>query len=239
MDKRLPFEILIDIVSHLKDEQYSLGQLISTSKTMHKAALPMLYRSPHFEKMDSFKSFVANLTPEVGSFVYELDLHMLVHRWKSITAVLLTQLTCKTRNLQVLNLDFCVELSNNALREIIKPLGDLRILGLDDCLLLGDVAVEAIVNSCPFIVELGLSSTHIRDKSLFLIAKHLVHLERVYLSSCDHITEVGIKALLDGCKKLKHFDVRDCYNIVGEFHQPVDSDSDEYIDEDDSEEETI
>jgi hypothetical protein len=49
------------------------------------------------------------------------------------------------------------------------------------------------------------------------------------MPGCEKISEVGLRALTEECKTLKHFDIKDCYNIVGDFRQLI-SDN-EYEDE--------
>lgn len=83
--------------------------------------------------------------------------------------------------------------------------------------MIGDDAIEALVVQCPYIQELYLGSTHITDDALHLIATKLILLTHLYMPGCESITEVGINTLTSKCKTLQHFDIKDCYNVVGDF----------------------
>lgn len=107
--------------------------------------------------------------------------------------------------------------TNKALKKITKPLHDLRVLSVDQCKMIGDDAIEALVVQCPYIQELYLGSTHITDKALNLIATKLILLTHLHMPGCESITEVGINTLTRECKTLQHFDIKDCYNVVGDF----------------------
>lgn len=103
------------------------------------------------------------------------------------------------------------------MKKITKPLHDLRVLSLDQCKMISDDAIETLVVQCPYIQELYLGSTHITDRSLNWIATKLILLTHLYLPGCEHISEAGISILITQCKTLQHFDIKDCYNVVGDF----------------------
>lgn len=107
--------------------------------------------------------------------------------------------------------------TNKALIRLTKPLHDLRVLSVDQCLLIGDTAITALVDHCPYIQQLYLGSTSITDKSLDIIAKKLILLTHLYMPSCSRISEKGLDTLIRECKTLQHFDIRECYNVVGNF----------------------
>lgn len=101
--------------------------------------------------------------------------------------------------------------------KITKPLHDLRVLSVDQCESISDAAITQLVTSCPYIQELYLGSTHITDNSINLLATKLILLTHLHMPGCEYITEIGIKTLLRECKTLKHFDIKDCFNVVGDF----------------------
>lgn len=110
--------------------------------------------------------------------------------------------------------------TNKALIKITKPLHDLRILSVDQCELIGDDSIEALVNNCPYIQELYLGSTHITDNSLNLIATKFILLTHLHLSGCEYISEIGVDKVTSECKTLRHIDLQDCYNVLGEINAP-------------------
>jgi hypothetical protein len=107
--------------------------------------------------------------------------------------------------------------TNKALIKITKPLHDLRVLSVDQCEMIGDDFIEALVVQCPYIQELYLGSTHITDSSVNLLATKFILLTHLHMPGCELITEVGIKTLIRECKTLKYFDIKDCFNVVGDF----------------------
>ena len=129
--------------------------------------------------------------------------------------------------------------TNKALIRITQPLHDLRILAVEECKLIGDEAITAIVDQCPYLQRVYLPSTHITDTSLTLLGTKLILLTHVNVSHCHHISEVGVDTLLKHCKTLKHLDINECYNVVGNFDIPFANEQeseDEWEDLDDEEE---
>ena len=72
------------------------------------------------------------------------------------------------------------------------------------------------MDSCPYIQELYLGSTHITDNSLNLIATKFILLTHLHLSGCEYISELGVHKVTRECKTLRHIDIKDCYNVLGE-----------------------
>lgn len=111
MDKILAYETLSEILSYLKKDQQSLLQLSLTCKKLHELTIPHLYKSPQFTTFSNFESFANTLTENNGLFIRHIDLHMVPHRWDSLKINnLLYNLTEKTPDLELLNLDLCTQL---------------------------------------------------------------------------------------------------------------------------------
>lgn len=111
MDKVLAYETLSEILNYLKKDQATLLQLSSTCKKLQEITIPLLYKSPQFTTFSSFKSFANTLTENNGLYVRHIDLHMVPHRWDSSKINnLLYNLTEKTPDLELLNLDLCSQL---------------------------------------------------------------------------------------------------------------------------------
>ncbi|KAI8061391.1 hypothetical protein BDF21DRAFT_429433 [Thamnidium elegans] len=221
MDKLLPYETLTEIISYLKNDQATLVQLNQSCKKLYELTIPSLYKSPQFTRFTSFESFANSLSQENGTFVRRIDLHMVPHRWDSSKFTsLLTSITEKTLDLEMLNLDLCSQLTNKTLKKITKPLHDLRILSLDQCTMIGDEAIETLVVQCPYLQELYLGSTHITDKALQLLATKFILLTHVFMPGCEYISEQGVSVLTTKCKTLVYIDIKDCYNVVGHVDIP-------------------
>ncbi|GAA5811980.1 hypothetical protein MFLAVUS_005427 [Mucor flavus] len=203
------------------DDQATLVQLNQSCKKLYELTIPCLYKSPQFTTFTSFESFANSLSQTNGTFVRRIDLHMVPHRWDSSKITnLLASITEKTLDLEMLNLDLCSQLTNKTLKKITKSLHDLRILSLDQCKMIGDEAIETLAVQCPYLQELYLGSTHITDKALQLLATKFILLTHVFMPGCEHISEQGVSVLTTECKTLVHIDIRDCYNVVGNFEVP-------------------
>jgi hypothetical protein len=102
---RLPYETLSQIISYLKTDQTSLLQINITCRKLYEISSPLLYKSPTFQLLSTI------LTEHNGYFVRHLDLHMVPHRWDSARmSSLLCNITNKTPDLELLNLDLCTQL---------------------------------------------------------------------------------------------------------------------------------
>ncbi|KAI9269834.1 hypothetical protein BY458DRAFT_510564 [Sporodiniella umbellata] len=227
MDRVLAFEILTQIMSHLKDDQSALLELAKSSSTLYKPALPFLYYAPQFDKWKQFELFAQQLTPHNGLYVRYMDLSSLPYRWDPSINNILPQLASKLPHLNTLNLELCRKLTNKRLIESIKSLPELRFLYVENCKLIDDQSVKAILSYCPLLEEIQLGATGITDSSLFLLSQ-MHHLTQLEIPNCEKITESGVRYILDKSPALKHFDIRDCYNVVGEFGDPRIIEASEY-----------
>lgn len=110
MDK-VPYETLSQIVGYLMNDQASLLQLNKTCHTLYEISTPLLFKFPQFNSYNSFQLFATTLTETNGYHVRHIDLHMVPHRWNaSKMNHLLYDLTAKTLDLELLNLDLCTQL---------------------------------------------------------------------------------------------------------------------------------
>ena len=65
----------------------------------------------------------------------------------------------------------------------------------------------ALVMTCKSLTELILSSC-ISDSALLVIAEHSASLQTLDLRECFKVTEVGLGAVVHGCKELRRLVVR-------------------------------
>ncbi|KAI8092234.1 uncharacterized protein B0P05DRAFT_525369 [Gilbertella persicaria] len=232
MDTQFAYETLAHIFFYLKQDQKTLCQLSLTCNKFRQLSLPLLFKHPHFTSLDQLSSFAGFLTEINGALVRSIDLHMVPHRWDATQLTqILYQITPKTPHLELLDLGLCTLLTDKALDRITRPLHELRILSIDRCELIGDESIRFIVNHCPDLEELHLGSTRITDNGLNVMADGLYGLTHLYMPSCQHITEKGLNHIMSSCKQLHHLDIKDCYNVVGEFRQQQQHDDDAWTDE--------
>jgi hypothetical protein len=58
----------------------------------------------------------------------------------------------------------------------------------------------------------------------------MILLTHLYMPACSRISEKGVDILIRECKTLQHFDIRECYNVVGNFGNEVRSQMNNDID---------
>ena len=68
---------------------------------------------------------------------------------------------------------------------------------------------------CPNLHRLNLSfcGSAVSDSSLRSIGLHLLELRALSVRGCVRVTGVGVEAIVEGCHKLKAFDVSQCKNL--------------------------
>ena len=90
----------------------------------------------------------------------------------------------------------------------------LRHLNLEGYTFLSNVDVDLVSRNCPNLVKLVLSFCHkISDAALLSLAAHSSGLESLYLAGLN-ITDIGLKALAQGCRALRCADLENCaYSI--------------------------
>ncbi|KAJ2805309.1 hypothetical protein H4R20_002144 [Coemansia guatemalensis] len=70
--------------------------------------------------------------------------------------------------------------------------------------------MQFVLKAMPNLEVLNLSHTFTDDELLDTIAECNRNIERLYLSKCFYITELGIREVVDKCLKLEYLDVTDC-----------------------------
>ncbi|KAI8878404.1 RNI-like protein [Backusella circina FSU 941] len=238
----LASEILVQIASDFRGDQKTLHQLSLVSRKWYNIANPFLYRAPQFYRSNSFESFYKNLTNTNGTFLRELDLHMVPHRWDEEMNYKLQQIIGKIPQLELLNLDLCYKLTNEVLISFVESLPNLIILSVDQCSLIGDRSIIKVLQQCNLLKEIYLGSTRISDTTLMAMPIHAQQLVRLHLTGCGRITETGVKAIIAQQKGLQHLDIKCCTNVIGTFGdmdhtlrslEYDDEDNDGWEDEDD------
>lgn len=83
------------------------------------------------------------------------------------------------------------------------------------CCALSDTATEVLALGCQQLRKLNLSfcGSAVSDSSLRSIGLHLLELRELSVRGCVRVTGVGVEAIVDGCHKLRAFDVSQCKNL--------------------------
>ncbi|CAO1605507.1 hypothetical protein XANCAGTX0491_009024 [Xanthoria calcicola] len=109
----------------------------------------------------------------------------------------------------------CTYLTDNAIVYLTNAAKGLRDLDLSFCCALSDTATEVLALGCPHLRRLNLSfcGSAVSDSSLRSIGLHLLELLELSVRGCVRVTGVGVEAIVDGCHKLRAFDVSQCKNL--------------------------
>jgi len=81
---------------------------------------------------------------------------------------------------------------------------------------LSDTATEVLALGCPNLTHLNLSfcGSAVSDPSLRSIGLHLTALKELSVRGCVRVTGIGVEDVVEGCQKLKLFDVSQCKNLL-------------------------
>ncbi|KIX07888.1 uncharacterized protein Z518_02542 [Rhinocladiella mackenziei CBS 650.93] len=122
----------------------------------------------------------------------------------------------KFERLRKLCLADCTYLSDQSIVWLVNGAGSgLRQLDLSFCCALSDTATEVLALGCPNLTHLNLSfcGSAVSDPSLRSIGLHLTSLRELAVRGCVRVTGLGVQSVVEGCQKLKLFDVSQCKNL--------------------------
>ncbi|OWM71285.1 F-box protein SKIP19-like [Punica granatum] len=156
------------------------------------------------------------------------------------TDELLNYITASCTQIKRLRLVRCYYVSDEGLSEAAAKLPMLEDLELSYCSF-SEEALEAVGCHCRRLKSLKLNSQGFRyphievDEGAQAVAKTMPELRQLQLFG-NKLTNVGLKAILDGCPHLEFLDLRQCFNInlsgklgkqcaerIKDLRQPLDS----------------
>jgi len=213
--KYLPTEILHSIFSLLGNGQKSLSQISLVCRRWHLIALPLLYKHPEIQSVESFHKFL-EIPATSGSYVRELDLSLVPHRWTAITDSDIISLISLCPTLTALDINFCTQLSDLTLQHIATKLGTrLTNLNVSQCPRFTDVGFMALATKCTALTTLNFSYTEITDLALSQIASTCPTIRWLNLKCCELVTEMSLVELKKWCKELR-VELVGCWGVVME-----------------------
>ncbi|XP_021862686.2 putative F-box/LRR-repeat protein 23 [Spinacia oleracea] len=129
----------------------------------------------------------------------------------------LTYIVDRSKNLKHLRLGHYIDVSDEGLIEAVKKLPLLEGVELILCSYSVDT-VEAIGRTCPSLKSFSLNAVGSSDRKLacneeaLAIAKNMPNLRNLQLIG-NHMTNEGLKEILDGCPLLESLDLRACFLV--------------------------
>lgn len=115
-------------------------------------------------------------------------------------------LLCEGR-LQQLDLEMCMDVTDEAISLLAKRCPDLRFLRLKNCKRVSDAALFDLAKNCPKLVALNISGcVEITDQGIQAMARHCGELQALSLMN-QFFGAGALEALLNHCPKLKLLDL--------------------------------
>ncbi|XP_038699256.1 EIN3-binding F-box protein 1-like [Tripterygium wilfordii] len=142
-------------------------------------------------------------------------------------------------NLTDLTIESCPNIGNEGLQAVGKGCSNLKSISIRDCLLVGDQGIAGLLSSATFfLTKVKLQGLSISDVSLAVISHYgkavtdliltglpnvtergfwvlgngqgLQKLKSFTVTSCQGVTDIGLKAIGKGCPNMKHFSLCKC-----------------------------
>ncbi|CAH8384009.1 unnamed protein product [Eruca vesicaria subsp. sativa] len=124
-----------------------------------------------------------------------------------------------SRHLRILRISFCYQVTDGGLVAAVSRLPLLEELEVSHCSLSEECRLRVVGQSCPNLKTFKKNGSGFRgprhefdDVFALAIAEtmpRLCHLELVG----DRLSDVGLKAILNGCPNLEHLDLHKCFNV--------------------------
>jgi hypothetical protein len=143
------------------------------------------------------------------------------------------------KNLKFLDLTFCHKITDEGL-QWLSQLTALETLNLQCCRFVTNKGLSHVINACRDLKTLNLTGCDKATLSGIDAPRGLVHLEKLAMMGCkltsdscmnnliswtsnlkelvlafsDHVTDKGIKSVVEGCKQLRYLNLKRCDNIT-------------------------
>ncbi|XP_074597929.1 F-box/LRR-repeat protein 14-like [Brevipalpus obovatus] len=172
----------------------------------------------------------------------QLDLH----DCQTLTDDSLQSICGSLVNLKILNLSFCVGITDMGLKYIssmsqlkeinlrscnsISDIGlkylsesdvQLNRLDVSFCEKIGDTGLDYIAQGLQSLRDLSLNSCSITDRGLVKLSQSLTLLETLNIGQCNKITDGSIFAITDNCRKLVAIDLYGCNLVTTAGYQRI------------------
>ncbi|KAJ2868317.1 hypothetical protein GGH94_000157 [Coemansia aciculifera] len=217
--------ILDEILPHL--EQHDLAQLCLVQKQTWQLVVSRLWEKPLLHTIDQFERFASSIGAALpfelrnhqcyGDLICELDFSMVARRWDKLGYDLLAPVFKHCSRVKDVDLSLCRILLGVQFEHLFtdnpRLCASLTSVDISETLFPASNIVS-VLNILPGITTLVLNETETDDSVLEVVSKSLSSLEWLEIDRCELITDVGIKAVADGCPKLAYLSIRECWGIL-------------------------
>ncbi|XP_050384434.1 uncharacterized protein LOC126801028 [Argentina anserina] len=117
---------------------------------------------------------------------------------------------CFCPNLEMLDLSYCINITEDGIVDILKRCSRIRHLDISTCGLMENLSLDFEVPQLEVLCAGGL---RINDYGLAIIGNRCSRLHKLDLSGCLFVTANGVKEVVDGCKELRDINLSSCYKV--------------------------
>ncbi|KAJ2488571.1 hypothetical protein IWW37_004680 [Coemansia sp. RSA 2050] len=208
-------------------DQKDLVQLCLVGKQTWQLVVLRLWERPILHTIEQFERFsntVGSALPfglrnyqRYGDLPRKLDLSMLARRWDKLGYDLLAPVFKHCSRLSDIDMSLCQALDGDQFERLFadnpqigKSLGYLDISETSFSV----AKIVSVLNMLPELTYLLVNETKTDDSVLEAISKSLPDLVCLQIDRCELVSDIGIKALADGCPNLTCLSTRECWGIL-------------------------
>jgi F-box/leucine-rich repeat protein 2/20 len=129
----------------------------------------------------------------------------------------LTKIFYKCYKLQELNINYLKDVGDDEIRTLAQNCTSLTTLHAVECYYISDTSMLSLTQNCLDLEFVDLTrsqmSFRITDVSLLSFGQRSKYLKVLRLNGCDHITDVGLTWLAEGCIVLQELDLCRCLKV--------------------------
>jgi hypothetical protein len=125
----------------------------------------------------------------------------------------IVELVAHARGVRDIDVSHCVALTDVSVSAVAACSPHLRALNVSGCPLVSNGALATLATRCPLLVSLCLSGTSAGDKALQAVSLHCPLLERLDVSRCVGVSELGIQPIVRRCVHLEVLDLSHCDGV--------------------------
>ncbi|KAJ2908432.1 hypothetical protein GGI21_002892 [Coemansia aciculifera] len=218
--------LIVDkVISHL--DQLDFVQLCLVRKQTWQLAITHLWMRPLLHSVEQFELFARSAATALpfelrsyqhyGDLLHDLDLSMVVRRWDKLSYESLAPVFKHCVRLERLDLSLCQHLLGaqfeNLFADNPRICASLTFLDISETTFCSHNLI-AVLTKLPGITALILGETSTDDSVLEAISKHMPCLEWLEIDSCESVSDLGIKAIFEGCPKLAYLSTRECWGVL-------------------------